>query len=80
MLTCSLTRATCAAPNQPDSIADYTVEVYEKTTYLRLSRNLYISAVRNSLMERKSDFADTTSEDSQRTDSITLINDSYKKQ
>lgn len=32
-------------------VSDYTVEVVEKTTYLKLNRKLYISAVRQSLEE-----------------------------
>ena len=62
----------------PDCIADYTVQVYEKTTYLRLSRDLYISAVRNSLIERKTDFENAQKDDSQRFDSLNRIVDSLK--
>lgn len=39
--------------NEPFNwVSDYTVEVVEKVTYLKINRNLYISAVRQSLEEQ----------------------------
>ena len=39
--------------NEPFNwISDYTVEVVEKITYLKLNRKLYISAVKQSLEEQ----------------------------
>lgn len=42
------------AVEQFEWISDYTVEVHEKITYLKLSRKLYLSAVRQSLEEQLS--------------------------
>lgn len=67
------------ASRESDCLADYTVQVYEKTTFLKLSRSMYISAVRNSLMERKSGFSDAHDEDSQRLDSLNRTADSFSK-